>query len=515
MSRLFSKTLLVVGALFAAISLVMSLVSGWNIHRGMSQEFRDMGHAVAGILADASVGPILDHNPVLLQSMIDQYLGIEGIAHILVADRDGTVIAHTFVPSVPPHIRELLSGTADARHDLASGPASTRAIDTASTIEVLAPVLGGMAGHVLIGMDRAIIRDQVLSVIAQQQGLMLLLFLCAIGVCWYLIRLISRPLNDLGAHARKVAAAEVGSIGKLSAEIEHLAGSSHDEIGELARSFMHMEAELDQSVRQLAVSIAEQERIRTELEVAREIQMRILPDPTHLGSLHPAVRIAARIETAEEVGGDFFDCFTLAAPLREGQTGAPGRRLFLAIGDVSGKGVPAALLMSMTCTLLRTRAARHTSAAGLLEEVNLTLSRDNETCMFVTVWCGFLDLTTRELTYASAGHNAALVRAASSEVRELQAPRGIVLGADANVRYRDAHVRLDPGDVLYLYTDGVTEATSVATELYSEGRLMGALRDSRCDSPEAVTRFVADTVRRFAAGAPQADDITMLAVQCV
>ena len=240
MSKLFSKTLLTVAVLFAMISLGMSLVSGWNIYRGMSQEFGDMGHAVAGIVADAAVGPILDDNPVLLQTMIDQYLGIEGVSHIIVADRDGMVIAHTFVPAVTPAVRELLTQIASAGHDLSSGPAVIRAVDLEDTIEVLAPVLGGMAGHVLIGMDRAIIRDQVLAVFLQQQGLMMLLLVVAIGVCWFLIRRISRPLGDLSAHARKLAAAEIGSIGKLSAEIEHVAIDSHDEIGELARSFMHM-----------------------------------------------------------------------------------------------------------------------------------------------------------------------------------------------------------------------------------------------------------------------------------
>ena len=515
MSKLFSKTLLTVAVLFAVISLGMSLVSGWNIYRGMSQEFRDMGHAVAGIVADASVGPILDDNPVLLQTMIDQYLGIEGVSHIVVADRNGTVIAHTFVPAVAPAVRDLLANTASAGHDLSSGPAGIRAVDLDGTIEVLAPVLGGTAGHVLIGMDRAIIRDQVLSVIAQQQGLMLLLFIVAIGVCWFLIRRISRPLADLSAHARKLAAVEIGAIGKLSAEIEHVATDSHDEIGELAQSFMHMESELEKSVRDLAVSVAEQQRIRTELEVAREIQMRMLPDPAHLDSLHPAVRVAASIEPAEEVGGDFFDCFTLGAAPNQSPESGSGRRLFLAVGDVSGKGVPAALLMSMTCMLLRTRAAWHSSAASLLEEVNRVLSRDNESCMFVTTWCGFLDLQTRELTFASAGHNAALVRSGSAEVRELSPPRGVVMGALQEARYQDARVTLDAGDVLYLYTDGVTEAASVETELYSEGRLMGALRDSQCNSPEGVTHFVAATLRRFSAGAPQSDDITMLAVQCV
>ena len=247
--------------------------------------------------------------------------------------------------------------------------------------------------------------------------------------------------------------------------------------------------------------------------MAREIQMRMLPDPTHLASLHSAVRIAACIEPAEEVGGDFFDCFILGAPPNQSSTNVSGQRLFLVVGDVSGKGVPAALLMSMTCMLLRTRSAWHSSAAALLEEVNRVLSRDNESCMFVTAWCGFLDLRTRELTFASAGHNAALVRSESAAVRELYPPRGVVMGATQDASYHDAHVTLDVGDVLYVYTDGVTEAASVDAKLYSEQRLIAALRDSQCASPEGVTRFISETLRRFSAGTPQSDDITMLAVQ--
>lgn len=241
--------------------------------------------------------------------------------------------------------------------------------------------------------------------------------------------------------------------------------------------------------------------LESELRVAREIQRGMVPkDFESLGSGLP-IDVHALLESAKEVGGDLYDVF----PLGDG-------RVCIVLGDVSGKGIPAALFMAITATLLRSTARHVRRPEQILSHVNQELSRDNPSSMFVTLFCAVLDTRTGLLSCASGGHTApVLVR--PGEPPQLLADRpGTLIGIQPNLAFEPREVQLQPGDSLVLYTDGVTEAFDPDHQCFGEERLLAALREVAPSSRELVERVLA-AVRTFARGAPQSDDIALLAIR--
>lgn len=244
------------------------------------------------------------------------------------------------------------------------------------------------------------------------------------------------------------------------------------------------------------------EAIEGELRVARDIQMGIVPRIFPAFPDRPEVELFAVLDSAKEVGGDFYDYYAL-----------DDNQIFLVIGDVSGKGVPASLVMAVTMTLFKAYARPDRSPAAVAGKVNDKLAQDNDTGLFVTAFCAVLDLSTGVVRYASAGHNPPVVLRPSGESDYLPRRGGLVLGAMPDYIYRTGSLTLAPGDTLVLYTDGVTEAMDEADALFGEARLLAACRPERHRAPKLVVESLFGAVRTFAGTAPQSDDITILAVR--
>ncbi len=256
-------------------------------------------------------------------------------------------------------------------------------------------------------------------------------------------------------------------------------------------------------LRNLKETTAVKERFESELRVAHDIQMSFLKKIFPAFPDRSEFSLYATLVPAREVGGDLYDFGLLE-----------GTQLFFYVGDVADKGVPASLGMAMTIVLMR-RASQQPgiTPAEILRQVNATLSEDNESSMFVTLFVGILNLQTGDLRFSNAGHNPPLILAANGECRFLALPDGLVLGVMAEAAYRDDTVRLEPGDMIVTYTDGVTEAMNRERVLYSEPRLQEKLATlAGREVNDTVSEIVA-SVRVHAAGAPQSDDITVLAVR--
>ena len=243
--------------------------------------------------------------------------------------------------------------------------------------------------------------------------------------------------------------------------------------------------------------------LASELRVAQEIQRGMVPeDFAGLGFGLP-IDVHALLEPAREVGGDLYDVF----PLGDG-------RVCIVLGDVSGKGIPAALFMAITATLLRATARHVQRPEEILSHVNQELSRKNPSSMFVTIFCAILDTKTGKLACASGGHTAPVL------VRPGQAPQflsdrpGTVVGIQTNIAFEPRELQLSPGDALFIYTDGVTEAFDPERECFGEDRLIAALGESPSSAKAMVERVLAE-VRTFANGEPQSDDIALLAIRWV
>ena len=236
-----------------------------------------------------------------------------------------------------------------------------------------------------------------------------------------------------------------------------------------------------------------------ELDVAKHVQMSALPKHSPDSETHA---IQARMIPAREIGGDFYDFFSLDDNL-----------VGLVIADVSGKGVPAALFTLVTKSLLKSAARNFPSPAQCLSEVNQLLAEDNEACIFTTLFYGVLDLRNGSLRYCNGGHNPPRLLRDDARVEVLPPTGNLVLGVAAGHQYENAEIQLAPGDTLFLYTDGITEAENSSKEEFGETRLDQTLASLKGAAASDVATAVVDAVQTFAGDAPQSDDITCVALR--
>jgi sigma-B regulation protein RsbU (phosphoserine phosphatase) len=255
-------------------------------------------------------------------------------------------------------------------------------------------------------------------------------------------------------------------------------------------------------IENLKAETAARERIESELRIAHEIQNSMLPQKFPPFPDRKEFDIFATMDPAKEVGGDFYDFFFVDE-----------NKLCVIIGDVSGKGVPAALFMAISKTLFKTVALQGFSTDEVVLRVNNILCPDNQTCMFVTVFCLMLDLKSGEMEFCNGGHNPPLVCDAGGCFDFIKVPKGFVVGAMESTKCESWKLTLKPNDIILLYTDGVTEAMNPKNELFSEGRLKQALVPLKDKPITEIVSGMRQEVFRFADGALQSDDITMLVLR--
>ena len=272
----------------------------------------------------------------------------------------------------------------------------------------------------------------------------------------------------------------------------------------LAESFADLSHKTIEYVEQVKTATAEKERISTELSMANRIQESMLP---HVFPPYPDRKefdIYAVMNPAREVGGDFYDFFMI-----------DDDHLCVVMADVSGKGVPAALFMMISKTILQSCAMLGQSAGGILAKTNEALCSKNQVEMFVTVWLGILEISTGKMTCANAGHEypAVFSEAESGHYSLLMDKHGLVIGGLDGVRYKEYELQMKPGDKLFVYTDGVPEATDRNEQMFGTDRMLQALNEN----PEASPKETLDAVRRavdaFVGDAEPFDDLTMLCLK--
>ena len=309
----------------------------------------------------------------------------------------------------------------------------------------------------------------------------------------FMANTIVKPINQLSD-----AAADLVKNLKSGSSFESNIHTG-DEIEKLARSFEQMDGELRNYITENAAITAERERIGTELSLAARIQADMLPVD------FPAFRqvdIYASMTPAKEVGGDFYDFFLIDET-----------HLGLVMADVSGKGIPAALFMMRSMILIRNIARDGISPKNVLAEVNEELCSSNEEKMFVTVWFGILDLESGKLTASNGGHEYPFIKKPGGSYEIFKDKHGLVLGAMDGVPYSEYEMMLEPGSSLFVYTDGVPEASDSEDRLFGMDRTLLALNKEPDAGSEKILANVDAAVAEFVNGAPQFDDLTMMCVQ--
>ena len=275
-----------------------------------------------------------------------------------------------------------------------------------------------------------------------------------------------------------------------------------DEIQALSEAIKTMELEINEYIQDLTAVTAEKERIGAELNVATQIQADMLPRIFPAFPGRNEFDIYATMNPAKEVGGDFYDFFLV-----------DDDHLAVVIADVSGKGVPAALFMVIAKTLIKNHAQNKDCPGDVFTQTNEQLCEGNDAGLFVTAWMGILQISTGKFIYVNAGHNPPLLKHAGGEFEWLKSRPGFVLAGMEGVRYRENVMELAPGDTLYLYTDGVTEATNGAEELFGEERLQTALNEQPDLPVNDLLPKIKGCIDAFVGDAEQFDDITMLGMK--
>jgi sigma-B regulation protein RsbU (phosphoserine phosphatase) len=322
-------------------------------------------------------------------------------------------------------------------------------------------------------------------------GLFFILLIVVILLSFMLARIITRPVELL----RQGTVA----IGKGDLDYQMVIETG-DEFEELAHSFNSMAQDLKKNIENLRRTTAEKERYAKEMEIAKEIQDNFLPAFT---PAIPGIELTATTLPAMEIGGDLYDFIPVTK-----------ERWGLAIADVSGKGVSAALFMALCSTLIRVSGGAEADPSVVLEHANKLIYADGRSSMFITIFYGVLDPANRRFTYVNAGHNPPLlVRGTPPEVRTLEEGRGIALGVVPEVKITGAELVLEPDDLIVMYTDGVTEAFNSQDEEFGEERLKDYLKNHRDDPVQEIIDGIIDDVRRFQGSAPQSDDITLVVVR--
>jgi sigma-B regulation protein RsbU (phosphoserine phosphatase) len=339
-----------------------------------------------------------------------------------------------------------------------------------SESEVLAPV-------------RQATRDQALLAAGGLLALTVVVWLMVVG--------LTRPLKRVAAAARQI------SEGDLSSQVTDVRPG--DEVGELAQAFNRMVGELNRYVAELTLTTKAKERIESELDLARQIQQSILPRSYPAFPDRPQFDLFALTMPAREVGGDFYDFFFL-----------DDDHLGLVVGDVSGKGVPAALFMTVARTLIKNAGQHHHEPKRTIMEVNAQILPDNEMFMFVTVFYGVYELSTGLLRWVSAGHPSPLLRRADGKVEALPRLEGMAVGVDEGLDLEVGEIALGLEDSFLVYTDGLDEAVDAQDRPYGLDRAEGWLAGAPVGPAPGMLQGLIQSWRGFTGEVDQFDDLTLL-----
>ena len=362
-------------------------------------------------------------------------------------------------------------------------------LDTIGDYTILVGITNSLAD-----MREAVRSDTVASTATSVAFLAILSLICLGMITLFVLR----PLKKIQANIRLYKQNK-----DSSAVRENLASVRPDnEIGELSEDIVSLTEEIDHHIEEIGLITAEKQKISTELDMAKRIQEAMLPGIFPAFPERSDFDIYATMEPAKQVGGDFYDFFLIDED-----------HLYLAIADVSGKSVPAALFMMMSKIILQNCALIGLSPAEILARTNGAVCANNGLEMFVTVWAGILEISTGKLIAANAGHEFPAIMRAGKKFELLKDRHGFVIGGMKGMKYTEYEIQLQPGDKLFVYTDGIPEAMDADKKMYGTARMVNALNDAKDASPQTILQTVRESIRVFVRDCEQFDDMTMLCLE--
>ena len=417
-------------------------------------------------------------------------------SYSFIVSHKGTIVAYPYKAELSyKTLYEFLEdhdGLEDANEILSSNNGYTTVVqNNTGTMYVLFYSSIEHTGWTLVTiMPLKVILKPVGSIIGIFGILMLIGLIIVALICRSAIRRVTKPITQFADSADEIAS------GNLTAELPTI--KTKDEMLRLHNSFATMQKSLIQQIEETRSANEEKGRIESELNIARDIQMSMLPKIFPPFPDRNDIEIYGRQKPAKEVGGDLYDFY-----IRD-------EKLFFCIGDVSGKGVPASLVMAVTRTLFRTISFKEALPERIMFGINNAMADNNESNMFVTLFLGVLDLPTGRLRYTNAGHNAPLL--IGQTIGLLPCAANVPLGVQTDWKFSQQETTIDINTCIFLYTDGLTEAENSANEQFMEERMIDVAKDTS-HSPQLMIEQMFTAVHQFVGNAEQSDDLTMLAIQ--
>ena len=417
-------------------------------------------------------------------------------SYSFIVSHKGTIVAYPYKAELSyKTLYEFLEdhdGLEDANEILSSNNGYTTVVqNNTGTMYVLFYSSIEHTGWTLVTiMPLKVILKPVGSIIGIFGILMLIGLIIVAVICRSAIRRVTMPITQFADSADEIAS------GNLSVELPTI--KTKDEMLRLHNSFATMQKSLIQQIEETRSANEEKGRIESELNIARDIQMSMLPKTFPPFPDRNDIEIYGKQKPAKEVGGDLYDFY-----IRD-------EKLFFCIGDVSGKGVPASLVMAVTRTLFRTISFKEALPERILFGINNAMASNNESNMFVTLFLGVLDLPTGRLRYSNAGHNAPML--IGQTIGLLPCAANVPLGVQTDWKFSQQETTIDLNTCIFLYTDGLTEAENAANEQFMEERMIEVAK-GMSHEPQQMIEQMFNAVHQFVGNAEQSDDLTMLAIQ--
>ena len=518
-------------AMAAVLGLVAAAVSYRTFSDSMTDYYNRLGTNLVRTLASQLKAEELDHyfetgemdeDYYQIQSFIQDLVASNDVEYLYVVRPHGVGVTFLFDSDMEVSAGgtyyeggycalgsyvELEGGFADNLDRLLAGlevePIVQQDESYGWLMTAMTPVLhedGTMAGYVMadISMNEVMnTRQTFLITLVALLAAVAVVFL--IAFLMILRRKVIRPIDQLTQATGAFIQNNEEELAEGTATVNVPESRTGDEVEGLADSFRKMEEDMISYIRSFMEITAEKERIGAELNVATQIQADMLPRIFPAFPERREFDIYATMDPAKEVGGDFYDFFLVDED-----------HLAVVIADVSGKGVPAALFMVIAKTLIKNHAQNRDTPGAVFTQTNEQLCEGNDAGLFVTAWMGVLEISTGQFVYVNAGHNPPLLKRAGGQFEWLKSRPGFVLAGMEGIRYRENTLQLEPGDELYLYTDGVTEATNSSQELFGEERLQAALNEEPDLPVHKLLPKIKGCIDAFVGEAEQFDDITML-----
>ncbi len=477
--------------LFVVVVMTITyLYYSYKVGNLLSTEIKKRGATIAKDIAANSRDPLADENDLLLASFIHYAKkNNEGVVYSFIVDRKGKVWASTEEEQVNK-VYTIPSGmeTLGDKAMLVQPTKSSTGIDVYD-IAVPVKIKDTVIGQVHLGISRDVIKESIKDT---SKGMAIVtIATIVLGVIGILV-LVSYIIGSLGAITRDIEAIGNGELDR------QIIIRRRDEIGRIAQSVREMTSKLKNARKELI----EKERMRKEMQIAKEIQHTLLPQSI------PEVKgfeIDSYYESAVEVGGDYYDYINVDK-----------NHFGIVIADVSGKGVAGSIIMTMVRSLLRIEMLHNLSPHGLLSTTNYLLKNDIPEGMFITLFYALVDIPTGEIAYSCAGHNPAFLYDTWNKSIVTLKPKGPPFGIplysekEFSLKLKEEERSLKSGDVLIIYTDGVTEALNENMEQYGEDRLKEILMKNNRKNATEIKQALLSDIKKFAGTASQSDDITFV-----